>query len=68
MVDPVIGQPHPQHITYPVPLRLMDEDDMLLRAGCGLSGVVPTVLDLLGLPQPAEMTVRSLILSPGPGL
>ena len=66
MVDPIIGQSHTQHIAYPV--RLMGEDDASLGAGRGLSDVAPTVLDLLGLPQPAEMMGRSLILSLGPGL
>lgn len=62
MVDPVIGQSHTQHTAYPLPLLLMGEDDASLRAGCGLSDVAPTVLDLLGLPQSAEMTGRRLIL------
>jgi 2,3-bisphosphoglycerate-independent phosphoglycerate mutase len=34
-----------------------------LRSGGALRDVAPTVLDLLGLPQPAEMTGRSLLAS-----
>ena len=62
MVDPVTGQPHTQHTAYPVPLLLMGEDNARLGTGRGLSDVAPTILDLMGLPQPAEMTGRSLIL------
>jgi 2,3-bisphosphoglycerate-independent phosphoglycerate mutase len=62
MVDPMTGQPHTQHTAYPVPFLLMGEGDVQLGTGRGLGDVAPTVLDLLGLPQPEEMTGRSLIL------
>jgi 2,3-bisphosphoglycerate-independent phosphoglycerate mutase len=63
MVDPVTGQPHTAHTTNPVPIWWASPHaaGRRLRDG-GLSDVAPTVLDLLGLPVPPEMTGRSLIV------
>lgn len=59
------GQPHTAHTTNPVPCVLVTDDPALqavrLREGGALSDVAPTVLELLGLPQPEAMTGRSLI-------
>ncbi len=63
MVDPVSGKPHTQHTTYPVPFLLMGMPDAQLGTGRGLADVAPTVLDLLGLSVPAEMTGRSILLT-----
>jgi len=52
--------PHTAHTTNLVPLVLTD-GSRALRAGGELSDLAPTVLDLLGLAKPAEMTGRSLI-------
>jgi 2,3-bisphosphoglycerate-independent phosphoglycerate mutase len=52
--------PHTAHTTNPVPLVLTREG-AALRAGGELSDLAPTVLDLLGLPQPAAMTGSSLV-------
>jgi 2,3-bisphosphoglycerate-independent phosphoglycerate mutase len=62
MTDPVTGEPHTAHTTNPVPIWWVTRDrrDRRLRDG-GLSDVAPTVLDLLGLPVPPEMTGRSLL-------
>ncbi len=62
MVDPVTGQPHTAHTTNPVPLIWITRDlkGRRLRDG-GLADLAPSVLDLLGLPRPDEMTGRSLI-------
>jgi 2,3-bisphosphoglycerate-independent phosphoglycerate mutase len=62
MVDPKTGQPHTAHTTNPVPLHLIDEDSrgLKLRAGGALEDVAPTILGLLGVDQPAEMTGRDL--------
>lgn len=61
MRDPVTGQPHTAHTVGPVPLVYVGErSDAVLREGGALRDVAPTVLDLLGLPKPAEMTGRSL--------
>jgi len=64
MVDPVTGEPHTQHTTYPVPCLVIDEVPWRLATGAGLSSVAPTVLQLMGLPQPKAMTGRSLLLGP----
>ena len=65
MIDPVSGEPHTQHTEYPVPFMIMGEGGVRLRVGRGLADVAPTVLDLLGVPQPPAMTGRSLILKSG---
>jgi 2,3-bisphosphoglycerate-independent phosphoglycerate mutase len=65
MVDPETGAPHTAHTTNPVPIFWLAEDigGRQLRDG-GLSDLAPTVLELLGLAVPAEMTGRSLIVHP----
>jgi 2,3-bisphosphoglycerate-independent phosphoglycerate mutase len=61
MRDPETGQPHTAHTVGPVPFVYVGERaGARLRAGGALRDVAPTMLDLLGLPQPAEMTGRSL--------
>lgn len=61
MVDPTTGEPHTAHTTNPVPLVLIDPDETVpLRSGGALCDVGPTVLSLLGVPQPAEITGRDL--------
>jgi 2,3-bisphosphoglycerate-independent phosphoglycerate mutase len=62
MVDPATGEPHTRHTAYPVPFLLLGDRKARLRIGRGLSDVAPTVLDLLQLPQPPQMTGLSLIL------
>lgn len=66
MVDPVTGKPHTQHTTYPVPFLLLGMPDAQFGTGRGLADVAPTVLDLLGLAQPAEMTGCSILLKTTP--
>lgn len=65
MVDPNTGEPHTQHTEYPVPFLIMGEGAVRLSTGRGLADIAPTVLELLGIPQPREMTGRSLILKKG---
>jgi 2,3-bisphosphoglycerate-independent phosphoglycerate mutase len=60
MVDKESGQPHTAHPTNPVPL-LYAGGDKPLDAGGSLSDWAPTVLAMLGVGQPVEMTGRSLI-------
>ncbi|GAC1480579.1 MAG: 2,3-bisphosphoglycerate-independent phosphoglycerate mutase [Gemmatimonadaceae bacterium] len=61
MIDPVTGGPHTSHTTNPVPLVLVDpHEDVPLRTGGALCDVGPTILQLMGIDQPAEMTGRSL--------
>ena len=57
MIDPVSGGPHTAHTTNPVPLVVLDPSgDRPLRAGGALADVGPTILGMLGIEQPAEMT------------
>lgn len=62
MIDPVTGGPHTAHTTNPVPFHLIDEESLgvKLRRGGALEDVAPTLLGLLGLEKPAEMTGRDL--------
>jgi 2,3-bisphosphoglycerate-independent phosphoglycerate mutase len=53
--------PHTAHTVNPVPICLMGARGMRLRGDGGLSDVAPTVLDLMGIPQPEEMKGRSLL-------
>ena len=62
MRDAQTGQPHTAHTVGPVPFVYVGQRPASLREGGALRDVAPTVLDLLGLPQPAEMTGRSLLV------
>jgi 2,3-bisphosphoglycerate-independent phosphoglycerate mutase len=63
MVDPETGEPHTAHTTNPVPIWWASRHPggRTLRDG-GLSDVAPTVLALLDIPAPPEMTGKSLIV------
>jgi len=63
MIDPTTGGVHTAHTTNPVPLVAVRADAADLRQGGALCDVAPTVLGLLGVEQPAEMTGRDLRLS-----
>ncbi|HUO51694.1 MAG TPA: 2,3-bisphosphoglycerate-independent phosphoglycerate mutase [Gemmatimonadaceae bacterium] len=57
MIDPETGGPHTAHTTNPVPLVVVDPDgDRPLRGGGALKDVGPTVLAMLGIDRPKEMT------------
>ena len=61
MIDPVGGGPHTAHTTNPVPFVVVDPDfDRPLRIGGALCDVGPTILSMMGLDQPPEMTGRDL--------
>ena len=63
MIDPETGGPHTAHTTNPVPLIVIDPDgDRPLRAGGALCDLGPTVLTMLGLERPREMTGTDLRL------
>ena len=62
MVDPLTGDPHTQHTTYPVPCLIVDEVPWRLSTNGGIKDLAPTVLSLMGLPIPSEMHGRSLLL------
>ena len=59
MVDPETGGPHTAHTTNLVPVAVVGGASPALRNG-RLADLAPTVLDLMGLDQPPEMTGRSL--------
>ncbi|MFZ0661597.1 MAG: 2,3-bisphosphoglycerate-independent phosphoglycerate mutase [Acidobacteriaceae bacterium] len=58
MVDPVSGGPHTAHTTNPVPFIFVNEDakNFRLRPDGSLRDISPTMLGLLGLDQPAQMS------------
>lgn len=60
MLDPDTGGPHTAHTTNPVPLVAVGTDFGELRPGGALCDVAPTILQLLGLPLPGEMTGTTL--------
>ena len=60
MIDPETGGPHTAHTSNPVPLVAVNTGLRRLRAGGALCDVAPTLLSLLGLEQPSEMTGRAL--------
>lgn len=63
MWDPVACCPHTQHTNYLVPCVVVAEDvkGLTLREDGRLADLAPTMLELLGLPKPQEMTGRSLL-------
>jgi 2,3-bisphosphoglycerate-independent phosphoglycerate mutase len=64
MFDPETGQPHTAHTMNPVPLILVDRKHRFgtLRGGGALENIAPTILNILGLEKPAEMTAESLLV------
>ena len=57
MIDPETGGPHTAHTTNPVPFVMVDwERETPLRSGGALSDVAPTILSMLGVEQPREMS------------
>jgi 2,3-bisphosphoglycerate-independent phosphoglycerate mutase len=63
MIDPTTGGPHTAHTTYDVELFVVDDraKGKKLRPGGRLADVAPTALALMGIPQPAEMTGKTLL-------
>ena len=62
MRDPKTGEPHTAHTTNPVPLILVNPPASVTGISSGqLSDIAPTLLALMGLAQPAEMTGQSLL-------
>lgn len=62
MIDPVTGQPHTAHTSNEVPLIFVSEDkEARLRSDGRLADLAPTMLELMELEIPSEMTGKSLI-------
>ncbi|MEE9387216.1 MAG: 2,3-bisphosphoglycerate-independent phosphoglycerate mutase [Paracoccaceae bacterium] len=61
MIDPITGEPHTSHTTNLVPVIVLGApDNSTMRSG-RLADLAPTLLDLMNLPTPAEMTGESLL-------
>jgi len=63
MIDPKTGGPHTAHTTYPVELIAVDDrfKGVKLLENGRLADVAPTMLRMMGIDQPKEMTGKSLI-------
>jgi 2,3-bisphosphoglycerate-independent phosphoglycerate mutase len=63
MRDPVSGQPHTAHTLNPVPLAYVNDADRNERIveGGRLCDIAPTMLEVLNLPKPTDMTGKSLL-------
>lgn len=59
MINPD-GSPNTAHTTNPVPIILVDKELTTIQSGI-LGDIAPTVLKLMGIPQPAAMTCHSLV-------
>jgi 2,3-bisphosphoglycerate-independent phosphoglycerate mutase len=63
MVDEETGQPHTAHSMNKVPLLYLGGNNATLADGGSLADLAPTMLSLLGVAQPKEMTGRSLVIT-----
>ncbi len=61
MIDYETGAPHTAHTMFPVPVILFNSTAKGVISGGALSDIAPTILKMIGLQQPSEMTGRSLI-------
>jgi 2,3-bisphosphoglycerate-independent phosphoglycerate mutase len=62
MIDPATGGPHTAHTTNPVPFIVVSEDakQFTLKPNGSLRDISPTILGMLNLPEPKEMTGQDL--------
>ncbi|HSB08834.1 MAG TPA: 2,3-bisphosphoglycerate-independent phosphoglycerate mutase [Blastocatellia bacterium] len=63
MIDPITGQIFTAHTTNPVPVILIGQDRYSLREGGSLRDIAPTMLGMLGLAKPEQMTGEDLRIS-----
>jgi len=57
------GTQNPSHTTNPVPFCVISRNEYELQKNGGLQDVAPTVIDLLNIPKPVEMTGESLLIN-----
>ncbi len=63
LIDYETGEPHTAHTTNPVPFILVNADPgVKLAEGGVLADIVPTMIDMMGMEQPKEMTGHSLLI------
>ena len=62
MIDYKTGEPHTAHTTNPVPTILMTSENYKLKENGKLADLAPTMLDLMGIDKPEEMTGESLLI------
>ena len=63
MIDYETGEPHTAHTTNPVPFILVNYDESYtLREGGCLADIAPTLIEVMGMEQPKEMTGKSLLI------
>ncbi len=60
--DPITGEAHTKHTTFPVACAIHDTETWQLKNGYGLPSIAPTVLQLMGLEQPSSMKGVSLLI------
>jgi 2,3-bisphosphoglycerate-independent phosphoglycerate mutase len=68
MLNAETGAPHTAHTSNAVPMYMVAgagvDAGISLKSGGGLSDIAPTLLDLMGVPQPEAMTGKSLVVKP----
>jgi len=62
MIDPETGSPHTYHTTNPVPFIVVADNanQFHLKSGGSLRDISPTILGMIGVPEPKEMTGSDL--------
>jgi 2,3-bisphosphoglycerate-independent phosphoglycerate mutase len=67
MIDPVTGGPHTAHTTNPVPFIVLSDDakQYTLKPNGSLRDISPTILAMLGITEPQEMTGSDLRVKRG---
>ena len=62
LIDEETGEPFTAHTTNPVPFILVNTEGYGLREGGCLADIAPTLIELMGMEQPKEMTGKSLLV------